>query len=188
MQGRIAGFFMTIFMALPLAAIPLMSIFGIPQFDSFASTADETAFLLEDPASESSAPGWDDSPAPAFNESQPTGSEAGPFDFPATGSAPVQTAGLDGPTSMPINHNQSPTGKLTWEQSLARLAEFGISEYRVQPGLQPGTTHFACYSRQSGSATVIRFEGEGATPLEAIRKTLDQVGPWFASSSSLSSF
>ncbi len=188
MQGRIAGFFMTVFMALPLAAIPLMSIFGIPQFDSFASTADETAFLLEDPAAESSAPSWDDSSAPAFSNVPSAEQEAAPFDFASQDSTPVQTAGLDGPASMAIPQQSSSSGTLTWDQALAQLATFGITEYRVQPGVQPGTTHFACYSRQSNSATVIRFEGEGATPLEALRKTLDQVAPWFAASSSPTSF
>src|SRR6056297_1067592 len=68
MQGRISGFFMTIFMVLPLAAIPLMSIFGIPQLGSMASSLDETGFFKEDPTAEASAPAFDVDlePAPSF--------------------------------------------------------------------------------------------------------------------------
>ena len=180
MQGRIAGFLMTIFMALPLAAIPLMSIFGIPQFGSLAATIDETGFLAEDPIADTSAPSWSDSPVPVFGESA---QDSTPVNFSnnSTNNSPVQTTSLgnsqDFPTPSALG-NQEISGTMAWDQGIARLAQMGITDYRIQPGIVPGTSHFACYARPASKATVLRFEAEANDPLQALLKTLEQVEPW----------
>ncbi|TWT60416.1 hypothetical protein [Rubinisphaera italica] len=186
MQGRIAGFLMTIFMALPLAAIPLMSIFGIPQFGSLAATIDETGFLAEDPIADTSAPSWSDSPAPVFGDSA---QDSTPVNLSknSTNTPPVQTTSLgnsqDFSTPSAFGTQENPSGTLTWDQGIARLAQMGITDYRIQPGIVPGTSHFACYARPASKATVLRFEAEANDPLQALLKTLKQVEPWHSARS-----
>ncbi|HBN79204.1 MAG TPA: hypothetical protein DD473_25990 [Planctomycetaceae bacterium] len=181
MQGRIAGFLMTIFMALPLAAIPLMSIFGIPQFGSLAATIDETGFLAEDPVAGASAPSWSDSPAPVFGEAA---QDSTPVNFSnnTSNTNPIQTTSLGNsqefPTSSAFGTQENSSGTMTWDQGIARLAQMGITDYRIQPGIVPGTSHFACYARPERKATVLRFEAEANDPLQALLKTLKQVEPW----------
>lgn len=169
MQGRISGFFMTVVMALPLAAIPLMSIFGIPQFGSLASTLDaDTGFLPEDPTA---VTGWD-SGAPAFSANQ---------NLHQTGQA--DSAVVPVSNSLASHHGMQQESSLTWEQVIEQLARYGIHDYRLQPGLEANTFHFACYlhgnsSGQSG-ATIVRFEAEAANPLLAVQKTLQQIEKWY---------
>ncbi len=186
MQGRIAGFLMTIFMALPLAAIPLMSIFGIPQFGSLAATVDETGFLAEDPVADTSAPSWTNSPIPVFGEAA---QDSTPVNFlnHSSNTNPVQTSSLgnsqDFSTPSSFGTQENDSGSLTWDQGIARLAQMGITDYRIQPGIVPGTSHFACYARPARKATVLRFEAEANDPLQALLKTLKQVEPWHATRS-----
>ena len=206
MQGRVTGFFLTLVMALPLAAIPLMSIFGIPQFNSLASSAADTGFLLEAPgfqSGEGREDAWDLDAAPAFGaESKAPRSNpaavrtaelsaeetAGPFDAafrtPAGGTRNVSASASD--TSGQLG--------LTWESALQQLASFGIHDYRLQPGYESRGFHFACYSHQpirtagNGTrATVIRFEAEANDPLKAVSQTLRQVEQWHQQRSSHSS-
>ena len=184
MQGRIAGFFMTVVMALPLAAIPLMSIFGIPQFGSLASTGDaDTGFLPEDPTSVADIAGWDT--APAFSDAQPFGQGA------SQQNTSLQQEAIVVPVSQNLSgntgRNQAFAGgignSLTWEQAIAKLARHGIHDYRLQPGFEVNTVQFACYLRTNSTdqanATVVRFEAEDAQPVQAVQKTLLQIEQYF---------
>ncbi len=172
MHGRLSGFFMTVIMALHLAAIPLMAIFGIPQFGSLASTFDaDTGFLQENPTGGAD---WDS--APVFSDTQPV--------------APGDTAGGQSPVVVPVsghaheNHAMhQPASDLSWEQAIEQLARYGIHDYRLQPGLESNSFHFACYLHRKGggqnSSTVIRFEAEAANPLRAVQNTLQQIEKWY---------
>lgn len=195
MQGRISGFFVTLFMALPLAAIPLMSIFGIPQIGSLASSGEETGFLLEDPlAADQSADSWNLDSAPSFGDSgansAPAFGSAG--NSPSTGSGPSESidAAFAATPGSPATSNTMPQGSSgfngvssssSWDQAIAQLASYGIQDYRLQPGHMSQGFHFACYSRAASpgsNRTVIRFEAEAADPLQAVQKTLKQVIQW----------
>ncbi len=204
MQGRIAGFFMTLVMALPLAAIPLMSIFGVPQIGSLASSLEQTGFLLENPSrnSANSAAAWDLDSAPAFGEAGadiPAASRPEQFSQFASHNNTPQGESMDAafaasvaqaPTNgfaMAPGHSATPgtAQNLSWEQAIQQLARYGIRDYRLQPGFQSQGFHFACYSHQTGAGgpaahgsagkTVIRFEAEATDPLQAIQQTLQQV-------------
>ena len=182
MQGRISGFFMTLVMALPLAAIPLMSIFGIPQFGSLASTIDaDTGFLSEDPTSTTNL-----DTAPAFNAAQisdQAGKRSGSMIVPvsnnlASGHHLHESSGI---------HSSQTQNSLTWEQAVEQLAQYGINNYRLQPGITAKSFHFACYlpgnsadpnHNHATHATIIRFEAEAANPLQAVQKTLLQIEQW----------
>ena len=174
MHGRLSGFFMTIIMALPLAAIPLMAIFGIPQFGSLASTMDaDTGFLQENPTGASD---WDS--APAFSDHQSVVQSD-------TQSSPVPAI-IPVSDSIHFNHAQhehQSSGDASWEQAIEQLARYGIHDYRLQPGLEANTFHFACYlhgnDNGNKSSTVIRFEAEAANPLQAVQNTLQQIEKWY---------
>jgi len=191
MQGRISGFFVTLFMALPLAAIPLMSIFGIPQIGSLASSGDETGFLLEDPlAAEQSADSWNLDSAPSFGQSGENsapafGDSSGNTAQPLGQSESIDAAFAATPGSTPIPSNSAAfsgsVNSLSWDQAISQLASYGIQDYRLQPGHLAQGFHFACYSRASkpgSNRTVIRFEAEAENPLQAVQKTLEQVIQW----------
>jgi len=172
MHGRLSGFFMTIIMALPLAAIPLMAIFGIPQFGSLASTMDaDTGFLQENPTG---GPDWDS--APAFSDHQSVvQSDSQPSPAPVI--VPVSD-------SVHFDHAQhQSSGNVSWEQAIEQLARYGIHDYRLQPGLEANSFHFACYlhgnDNGNKSSTVIRFEAEAANPLQAVQNTLQQIEKWY---------
>ena len=172
MHGRLSGFFMTTVMVLPLAAIPLMAIFGIPQFGSLASTMDEeTGFLSENPLANEN---WDS--APAFSDHQ--------------SGVIAEVAASPQPTIVPVSDNtngyrnrEQPVGGLSWEQAIGELARYGIHDYRLQPGLEENSFHFACYLHGSDngneSSTIIRFEAEANTPLQAVQNTLQQIKKWY---------
>ncbi len=180
MQGRIAGFFMTLFMALPLAAIPLMSIFGVPQLGSLASSLEGTGFLLEAPDRDlQSAASWDLSSAPGFSENPDSGATASqtPFAGNARESLPVSSpAGLGYENSQPIRVDDE-LQSLSWEQSIQQLSRYGILDYRLQPGQNAQGFHFACFQRVDGQTT-IRFEAEADDPLQALQQALRQVEAW----------
>ncbi len=176
MQGRISGFIMTVVMALPLAAIPLMAIFGIPQFGSLASTMDaDTGFLPEDPGA---AAMWDS--APAFSENQPamqTEAETRPGIIPVSNR--LNSEHTQHATQGHVSH-----AEVTWEQAIEKLARYGIHDYRLQPGVESNTFHFACYlhgnsNRNNSTSTVVRFEAEASNPLTAVQKTLQQIEQWY---------
>lgn len=64
---------------------------------------------------------------------------------------------------------------------MQKLAQYGITDYRLQPGTNAQGFHFACYSRPASPGsrpTVIRFEAEAADPLQAVQQTLQQVEQW----------
>jgi len=178
MQGRISGFFMTAVMALPLAVIPLMSIFGIPQFGSLASTLNsDVGFLPEDPATATS---WESAPVFSSADSgKQNRAVRNSMVVPVSNSLPNQTASNQNSTAFSSN----PGNTLSWEQAIAQLARYGIHDYRLQPGLDANTFHFACYLHGDptgkNSATVIRFEAEAANPLVAVQNTLLQIEQWY---------
>lgn len=186
MQGRIAGFLMTIFMALPLAAIPLMSIFGIPQLGSLASSLEGTGFLLENPHDSDPDTAWDLDSAPGFEDSAPnsnTTDAASPWD------AHDQNSGRP-PEWQPDDRSRSPGDSFTarasdqagrnnpqWDRLIQQLSDYGIKDHRLQPGHNSQGFHFACFLRASAE-TIVRFESEGEDPVTALERTVRQVERW----------
>jgi hypothetical protein len=186
MQGRIAGFFMTIFMALPLAAIPLMSIFGIPQLGSLASSLEGTGFLLENPRETDPDTAWDLDSAPGFEDSAPASSttdEASPWDTseqnPGRSSdwQPDDRGRSTGDSSPARTTDSTGRNDPRWDRLIQQLSEFGIKDHRLQPGHNSQGFHFACFLRTS-TETIVRFEAEGEDPMTALERTVRQVERW----------
>lgn len=179
MQGRISGFFMTMFMMLPLAAIPLMSVFGVPQIGSFAAFQEEVGFLPEDPLDQSSAPGWNNS-SHAAQDSAFENDSAPEFSWASSSSPDSRPVSHvhGGGTENTMHQEFSSQTKLSWDQGLAEMRRYGIHDYRIEGGVQQGSTQFACYLHSPDSQSVIRFEAEAGDPETAMQQTLAQIRQW----------
>ncbi|MCA9070629.1 MAG: hypothetical protein KDA84_16980 [Planctomycetaceae bacterium] len=65
---------------------------------------------------------------------------------------------------------------LTWDSARARLKEFGISHFYLQPDAKGQVFHFRCAYSPGGNSRINRlFEAEAPNPLEAVGKVLDQL-------------
>jgi len=70
---------------------------------------------------------------------------------------------------------------LTWKTARARLKEFGITHFYLQPDPNHEMYHFRCAYSPGGDQRINRlFEAEAAEPLEAVQKVLAQVESWTA--------
>lgn len=68
---------------------------------------------------------------------------------------------------------------LTWRAAVKRLNEFGINDYRLQPGRTAGEFHFSCvFQPHRGARITHRFEAEDSEPLKAVATVLSQIENW----------
>lgn len=76
---------------------------------------------------------------------------------------------------------ETETQPLTWKSARARLKEFGITHFYLEPDPNHEMYHFRCAYSPGGNQRVNRlFEAEAAEPLEAVQKVLAQVESWTA--------
>jgi hypothetical protein len=69
-----------------------------------------------------------------------------------------------------------PTEALSWQKLTQRLNEYGIRNFRLESGEQPGEFSFTCTYTPSNSPHVTRkFEAIADDPLKAVAKVLAQV-------------
>jgi hypothetical protein len=68
---------------------------------------------------------------------------------------------------------------LTWREAVAHLNVLGIRDFRLQPGRQPHSFHFSCSFTPTDNPRITRrFEAEADEQLEAVAKVLAQVDTW----------
>lgn len=93
---------------------------------------------------------------------------------------PVAPRQQPGPARNPVGIEAKPTGpSLTWQQAVARLNEFGIRHYQLEPGLSGNDFLFRCsYTPANNPRISHRFESEANEPLKAVEKVLQQIEQW----------
>jgi hypothetical protein len=186
-------------MSIPLAAIPLMAIFGIPRFAPVVASPQPAdghdAFDLpvdlgteeQEPESIGAAEPWSNSgnDAPLYD---PAEDQSAPVEFGP--SAPTGMQDSDGLANRPQSLDSSAasrsstatppaTGQLSWRDAARRLDELGVHDFQLRPGTQPDTFLFACAIAPNGDRRVVRrFESESADPLTAVGEVLTQIKEW----------
>lgn len=103
----------------------------------------------------------------------------------APSAAPMQTAEVSPPSSPPAVEPNAPgrvegrasrKDPLTWDIARARLKEFGITHFYLQPDAQGQVFRFRCAYSPDGNPRINRlFEAEAPNPLEAVGKVLTQL-------------
>ena len=205
MRSRSNGPFTIIVMVVSMMAVPLLAVFGIPQFvpvdalpsresgdvepssrPAFATPARQAIFGdgLKADASESA---FHAEPffSPVVDRPRPD-----PFNF-ETDTAASNTAlhdrasaGVNGLSSgfeprSGVRNEPLTREPLTWRAAVQRLNHFGIRQFRLQPGARAGEFHFSCYYTPSDNPRIThRFEAEAIEPLRAVEKVLAQVRLW----------
>lgn len=103
------------------------------------------------------------------------------------GGSPTDAPGLDR-RSGELTHDQPPraaggleSGAFTWTEARRRLAELGIHEFHLEPGLERDQYLFVCLFTPGDDARVThRFEAEAGDPLAAVQDVLSQVDGWLS--------
>jgi hypothetical protein len=204
MSSRAGSSIGTFLMSMPVSAMLLMGVFGIPRFapgtgsesgwqnarqfftsltNSGTDTAPGTPQFPGSPldpaaAVAAEAPAWGTAPAAA---------PAAPADWPfATRNAPsAGTALRDAPHTEPhpLLSRGAPASKatITWHDARRRLAELGIDQFHLEPGVTSDQYLFVCLLQPGGDDRVTqRFEAEAGEPLAAVEAVLGQIDGWLA--------
>jgi hypothetical protein len=198
-------------MSMPVSAMVLMGVFGVPRFSS--GTGGESGWQnakqfftsLGSNGSEA-VPGRPQFPGLGDPNSPPgfAESEAPQWGHPSDGQAPQAapewpaSSGSSAETLAPRNHSIndahpliSPHGgnrataqgpaTISWQDARRRLADLGISEFHLEPGLQGDHYLFVCLLTPGSDERVTRrFEAEAPEPLAAVETVLGQIDQWLA--------
>lgn len=229
-MGRAGSTFGTFLLSIPVSAILLMAIFGIPRlapgvggdgnwqdprqlfakltgsssngadvFDQYHSGAGQPA--TEDPfgrsmpdrqaggGSAANAPRWGDPPA-----AEPRGVQSGnapirrepggaasewPFARTDTRLADAGPGGRPNATPMAESPLASRGSQVSWADARRQLAEWGISDFHLEPGLNGDSYLFVCtFSPGDDPRVTHRFEAEASDPLTAVGEVLGQIDGW----------
>lgn len=196
MQNTAHGSLATVLLLVPILAIPLLAIFGVPQLTPAVPSAmedlEETS--LGEPAGQPSfaaAPVLESeafsvqtrelSQLPSVRGQSETaaprwGAEEGPDRYRRSRTATVEAETVGQAKELP---GELP---LTWKSAVARLDELQIRSFRLEPGQQPGHFLFICsYTPQNSPRLSYRFEAEADEPLRAVGKVLTQIDHWMVS-------
>lgn len=198
--------FASILLLLPILAIPLFAIFGIPEFVPVAksplgedatldpTTAEDAPKFAaisdwESPTPPSrtiaEAPEWGNTQAqlqvPAFDQRRTT--EPAEFSAGVTQVA-WQQESLDAaqpPRKLTGQSQSMASTTLTWKSAVQRLQQLEIRSFRLEPGRELGQFNFICsYTPAHNPSVSYRFEAEADEPLKAVEKVLAQIDTWMA--------
>ncbi len=206
MSARSGGSFAALLMSGPLAAIPLMAVFGVPQFATVsASTDHEHDGVLRKPQAVATQP----APTPethvlaAIDEASPR--ETSGFDDDAGSPSavrrePRQMSFIETRETVPVAQAQadestppqarptlttltktprSATRTSPWENAAQKLQELGIEDYRLERGLGGDTFVFICQFAPGSDPRIIRrFEAEEPDAATAVQQVLQQITDW----------
>lgn len=222
-------------LSIPVSAILLMAIFGIPRlapgvggdgnwqdprqlfanltgrssngsdvFDQYHSGAGQPA--TEDPfgrgapdrqmggGAVASAPRWGESQAvdrgaPPIRREMEAGASEWPFS--RTDARPSATGEGGRPNASPMAESllasrggagADPSrggAQITWGDARRQLAEWGISDFHLEPGLDGDSYLFVCtFSPGDDPRVTHRFEAETSDPLTAVASVLNQIDGW----------
>lgn len=171
-------------LSLPVSAMLLMMVFGIPRFapgTNAESGWDQARQFFSRLRGESNR-----APDEMFGEYPPPPSRV-PMDDPF---APVSRVG--GSTAEAPRWGTSPASgtpparealgaALTWTEARRRLTELGIDQFHLEPGLQRDHYLFVClFSPGDDPRVTHRFEAEAADPLMAVQDVLSQIDGWLS--------
>lgn len=199
MSANSGSSFATLLLAMPLTAIALMGVFGVPQFASVIASPGREELIrrpddsrnLQDPFD--SAPVFGESESLNPRSSRDSGSEppsrSAWSDRPESSSPPTwenappadEPSRPRWPNVAPIvpEQNSATSSQLDWRTASRRLTELGIQRYHLERGSTPDTFLFVCLLTPGDNPQVThRFESENPDPLEAVNAVLVQVDQW----------
>ncbi|MEZ6047289.1 MAG: hypothetical protein R3C11_17245 [Planctomycetaceae bacterium] len=71
---------------------------------------------------------------------------------------------------------QPANSDLTWQSAVKLLNNWGIDNFVLQPGAEPGSFHFSCYHTPANNSRItVRYEAESTEPLKAVENVLLQI-------------
>jgi hypothetical protein len=202
MNGKSGNSLATLLLAIPMTAIAVMGVLGVPQIAPVNASPDQEAVIrrpLENsPAS--SAPHWGEPASQAESASPwaqlPEETPRKPHwleESTTQTDAPLRTADLRGPARNHAAAIPSATGAapqlVDWREAARRLAEKGIDRYHLERGANPDSFLFVCLVTPAGDQSVLhRFEAEDSDPLVAVNAVLKQIDGWLQDRYALQSF
>lgn len=208
MSARAGSSIGTFLMSMPVSAMLLMGVFGVPRFapgtggesgwqnakqflTSLASQPGEGPPVRPQfpgvPGSSTAdsmateAPQWGSpAPAPHSNASAAEWPFSDQRDLSSRSSA--TSAGFD---AHPLVSRSTPAAtapaSITWQDARRRLADLGIDQFHLEPGLESDQYLFVCLLTPGTDERVTqRFEAEAGEPLAAVQAVLTQIDDWLA--------
>lgn len=207
MSSRAGSSIGTFLMSMPVSAMLLMGVFGVPRFapgtsgesgwqnakqffTSLASSGTENTpgrppfpGSALDPAAPGAIPAGE---APAWGT--PTAPSAGatsdwPFtpSSPAAPNTPLRDSRSADQHALLSRGTASAKATITWQDARRRLADLGIDQFHLEPGVTADRYLFVCLLQPGGDARVTqRFEAEAGEPLAAVEAVLGQIDNWLA--------
>jgi len=146
----------SLLLLLPLAAMLLMVIYGIPELAPRSDRKNQVSTEVQ--------------PKPTYrNHGEMVGSRWPAKTISATTRRTVSSPAL----RVPRRAVPSQPG---WRETIQRLQASGVVGYRIQPGTQLGDVHFSCTVTSAEQPRLVRrYETESKTPLAAARDVLQQI-------------
>jgi len=146
----------SLLLLLPLAAILLMVIYGIPKLTPVVAQS-----------------GWED-PATAAIGQPPARGRHGEMNRSRPRERAIPPT-IRRPT-LPSTPESPAAPRRGWSETMQRLHAAGVVRYRVQPGRRLDEVHFSCVVTSMAQPRLVRrYETEADTPLAAARDVLQQI-------------
>jgi hypothetical protein len=209
MSGQTGQSLATFLLSVPVAAIGLMAVFGIPQFaDVIANQRDEDPGEdpLDDLRSESSdlfgeydpafpptssgeddAPSWASTAADTGRAELQEGRSPRPTDF--WGNRGSEFAAHETShehvsfesAGFSSGAGQTATPTMSWLEARRQLNDLGVNEFHLEAGSVPDTfTFVAVFTPGDHPEVTYRFEAEASEPLVAVEDVVAQIEDWLA--------
>lgn len=208
MRSKAQGPLATLMLLLPLLALPLLAVFGIPQFapavaspvttgredddhrgdngrhysadDLFAASANPTDPFAETPTArfDHPLPRRRVADQPAPTPSAPRRTATPARASPAQRESRARLSSVMGTQRTAPAEANSPQ-RLNWDAAVARLRTMGVHRFRLESGDRPDQFVFVCSFRPADNPRITRrFEAEASDPLVAVSSALAQVEAW----------
>ncbi|MGD9854903.1 MAG: hypothetical protein AB7U20_08120 [Planctomycetaceae bacterium] len=197
MRAKPCGSFALLLMSAPLAAIPLMAAFGVPQFTpvsaSTAPSESATDDVVREPSPAVAVDNQPPSSSPAHEVGASTrisfGTDAPQSSHFRRPNAPFTSLGSTSTLSGHATQEDRSSGKAsspsavltdqTWHSAAGRLREMGIDDYRLERGNRNDSFLFICQFAPGGDHRIVqRFEAEAAAPMAAVQQVITQIDHW----------
>lgn len=199
-------------MSLPVSAMLLMAVFGVPRFAPGTSGESNWQNAKQFFTSLTESGGQTTARDPFGNPTGPGGDSAAPFaaaEAPHWGGANDAVADNNERAPLPRrfgngsgdrdhatrsedshplvrpagSRSQAASGPatITWKEARRKLADLGVSQFHLEPGLSGDEFLFVCLLTPGGDTSVTqRFEAEAADPLVAVEQVLTQIDQWLS--------
>lgn len=202
MNGKSGNSLATLLLAIPMTAIAVMGVLGVPQIAPVNASPDQEAVIRRplESSHPTSAPSWGE-PSPQSDTAIPWAHV--PHETPHTPhwseetsqatDPPIRTAEQREPArnqlAAPQSGNIARPQLVDWREAARRLAEKGIDRYHLERGANPDSFLFVCLVTPAGEQSVLhRFEAEDTDPLVAVNSVLKQIDGWLQDRYTLQAF